>query len=116
MFFTDLGEAIGQILFTVSSATVGGAVASVIHALVAWFRRPKTDAYKRRMVLLSAAAGLTVLIGSGAWWLFHEDVRAEIVAAGGTVSDLGVMVSWQDILKSAADNDADMIGLSRNRS
>jgi 5-methyltetrahydrofolate--homocysteine methyltransferase len=31
---------------------------------------------------------------------------------GFEVIDLGVMVSWQDILKSAAENDADMIGLS----
>ncbi|MDL2341193.1 MAG: vitamin B12 dependent-methionine synthase activation domain-containing protein, partial [Pseudomonadota bacterium] len=31
---------------------------------------------------------------------------------GFEVVDLGVMVPWQDILKSANDNDADMIGLS----
>ncbi|WP_414696273.1 methionine synthase [Parasphingorhabdus sp.] len=31
---------------------------------------------------------------------------------GFEVIDLGVMVPWQDILKAAADNDADMIGLS----
>ncbi len=31
---------------------------------------------------------------------------------GYEVIDLGVMVPWQDILKAAADNDADMIGLS----
>jgi 5-methyltetrahydrofolate--homocysteine methyltransferase len=31
---------------------------------------------------------------------------------GFEVVDLGVMVPWQDILKAAADNDADMIGLS----
>ena len=31
---------------------------------------------------------------------------------GFEVVDLGVMVPWQDILQSAADNDADMIGLS----
>src|SRR5207237_2787973 len=31
---------------------------------------------------------------------------------GYEVDDLGVMVPWQDILKSANDNQADMIGLS----
>ena len=31
---------------------------------------------------------------------------------GFEVIDLGVMVPWQDILQSAKDNDADMIGLS----
>src|SRR5207253_5299580 len=31
---------------------------------------------------------------------------------GFEVIDLGVMVPWQDILKSASDNNADMIGLS----
>ena len=34
------------------------------------------------------------------------------VSDRGVVIDIGVMVPWQDILQSAYDNQADMIGLS----
>jgi cobalamin-dependent methionine synthase I len=42
----------------------------------------------------------------------QEHRRVVLQCNGFEVIDLGVMVPWQDILKAANENQADMIGLS----